>query len=247
MKKENSKPKNPLAKQWFDQWSNDYDQTMGRMRFHKGLLDLAIKNSSVKKGDQVLDIGCGTGLLSLKFLKNSDCIIQAIDSSPEMLKIFNDKIRQLGLIDHVSCQVMDADSLKFNASQFDIIASTLVLHHLEDKLKTLQTIYHILKPQGRFILGEVDMDTTGCPTDLKRLKRLLPILEKEWFMAMKEVGIDAFITLYENGLRHLLNRGEYCLSLKQWAGLCKKAGFQKITIKRVKGFSDFGIVVAEKN
>ncbi|MDY6967006.1 MAG: class I SAM-dependent methyltransferase, partial [Halobacteriota archaeon] len=53
---------------WFKEWSNEYDQTLGKMKRHHDMLDLAVEVSEVKDGESVLDIGCGTGLLSLKFL-----------------------------------------------------------------------------------------------------------------------------------------------------------------------------------
>jgi len=42
-----------------------------------------VKLSNVKKDQKVLDVGCGTGLLSLKFLEKADCYITGIDSSAE--------------------------------------------------------------------------------------------------------------------------------------------------------------------
>ena len=84
-----------VTRDWFIGWSNEYDRTLGMLGFHRALLDLVVKNSAVKRNDQVLDIGCGTGLLSLKFLRASDCFITAVDSSREMMAVFEDKIRKL--------------------------------------------------------------------------------------------------------------------------------------------------------
>jgi ubiquinone/menaquinone biosynthesis C-methylase UbiE len=194
----------------------------------------------------VLDIGCGTGLLSLKFLQAADCFLTAIDNSKEMMAVFQDKINRLKIDKLVVCELMDADSLKFPPDTFDIVASSVTLHHLKGKLGALKKIFRILKPGGKFIIGDIDMDTTGGHTDIKRFKRIIRVLEEEWISALKDGSVDAFVKLFDNGKRHILNQGEYCISLRQWADTCKKAGFRKIVIKKVPRYKSFGIVIATK-
>ncbi|MFA5259813.1 MAG: methyltransferase domain-containing protein [Candidatus Omnitrophota bacterium] len=235
------------TRNWFDRWSNEYDRTLGSIGFHRELLNLMIRNSGVKDGDKILDIGCGTGLLSLKFLQKADCSVTGVDYSGEMIAIFKNKIKKLGLKDRVSLNLMDASSLKFKDNTFDKAASSVTLHHLKDKLPALKTIFSILKPGGTFMIGEIDMDTSGKHTDTERLKRILRVLEQEWVPALKDVGVEAFSKMFDNGKKHILNQGEYCVSLKQWAELCKKAGFRMVTIKKVARYKCFGIVVAHKS
>ncbi|MBN2020362.1 MAG: methyltransferase domain-containing protein [Sedimentisphaerales bacterium] len=235
-----------ITRDWFDGWSNEYDRTLGALEFHRELLDLVVKNSGVKAGDKVLDIGCGTGLLSLKFLKAADCSITGVDSSKEMMTLFEDKIKELGIKDRVAFRLMDADSIKFPDNTFDIAASTVTLHHLKEKLNPLKKIFRVLKPGGTFLIGDIDMDTTGNLTDINRFKRIIRVLEAEWLSALKEGSVDAFVKLFDNGKKHILNDGEYCVSLNQWAALCKKAGFHKVVIKKVPRHKCFGIVIAKK-
>ena len=77
---------------WFNEWSNEYDKTLGKLQRHHDMLDLAVKMSEVKNGENVLDIGCGTGHLSLKFLKAAECSIFGIDLSEDMLDHWKKKI-----------------------------------------------------------------------------------------------------------------------------------------------------------
>ncbi len=234
------------TKTWFRNWANEYDNTLGKVRRHHKLLDLVVKSSSVKKHDRVLDIGCGTGLLSLKFLKKADCFIQGIDSSPEMLSIFKNKIKKLRLSEKINCKLGNAADINFNSATFDIIASTVTLHHVKDKYPMLKKIYRALKPGGKFVLGDIDMDTTGSLTDPKRLLRIMDYLKKEYALAMKEGGIRAFNRMYDNGKKHILNDGEYCISFKQWKELCRKANFKKIAIKSLPHFEWFKVLIATK-
>lgn len=235
-----------VTRNWFGNWSNEYDRTLGQLEFHRGLLELVVKNSGVKNNDKVLDIGCGTGLLSLRFLQRANCLITAVDNSREMIALFEGKIKKLKLGDRTVCKLMNAGSVKFPDNTFEIAASTVALHHLKGKMNPLKRIFRVLKPGGRFIIGEIDMDTTGKPTDAKRLKRIIRVLEQEWIAALEVGDVDTFIRMYDNTKRHILNQGDYCVSLKQWGETCKKAGFGKIVIKKVPGHKCFGIVIAEK-
>jgi len=232
--------------EWFKDWANEYDDTLGKIDRHHQLLNLVVESSNVKKGQKVLDVGCGTGLLSLKFLEKTDCLITGIDSSSEMLSIFCDKIKKLALSDKIDFKLEDAAALDFKADSFDIVASTVTLHHLKDKYPTIKKIHDILKPEGRFVLGDIDMDTTGKTTDPKRLVRLLEWLTEEFALALTEGGTEAFSRMYDNGKKHILNDGEYCISVKQWTDLCNKANFSKVTVKELPGFKWFKVLVATK-
>jgi ubiquinone/menaquinone biosynthesis C-methylase UbiE len=231
---------------WFKDWANEYDDTLGKVDRHHQLLNLVVELSDVKDGHKVLDIGCGTGLLSLKFLEKADCLITGVDNSSEMLSIFGDKIKKLALADRIVCKLEDATALDFKQNSFDVVASTVALHHLEDKYPTIKKIYAVLKPEGRFVLGDIDMDTTGYVTDPKRLLRMLEWLTEEFVFALTSGGTEAFSRMYDNGKKHILNDGEYCISFEQWNSLCHKAGFSEVTVHPLSGFKWFKVLVAIK-
>ena len=235
-----------VTTEWFKDWANEYDETLGKINRHHQLLDLVVKLSNVKNDLKLLDIGVGTGLLSLKFLEKADCFITGIDSSPEMLSIFGEKIQKLGLFDRVVYKLEDAASLDFKPDSFDIVASTVTLHHLKDKYPTIKKIHDVLKPGGRFVLGDIDVDTTGKTTDPKRLLRLLEWLTEEFTLALTEGGTEAFSRMYDNGKKHILNDGEYCISFKQWTNLCNKANFSIVTVNSLPDFKWFKVLVAIK-
>ena len=176
--------KNLTTKKWFGNWANEYDQTLGKLKRHHKLLDLVVESSRVQKDDKVLDVGCGTGLLSLKYLKKTNCFIFGIDSSAEMLSIFKKKIKKLGLGKKITCKLEDVESLNFNNHIFDIIASTVALHHVKNKYSMIKKIHKLLKTGGKFVLGDIDMDTTGKLRDPKRLIRIIDCLKNEFALAI---------------------------------------------------------------
>ncbi len=234
------------TQEWFKEWSNEYDQTLGKIKRHHEMLDLVVEMSNIKDGEYILDIGCGTGLLSLKFLEAANCTINGIDLSEDMLNIWKDKIDKLNLSGRVKIKPGDAANLEFEDSIFDVIASTVTLHHVKDKQQALDKIYRLLKPKGRFVIGDLDVDTSGDLVDVKRLRHIMDYLKEELSLALQDGGIEAFIRMYDNGKKHILNDGEYCINFQMWSQLCKNAGFKNISVSPVKSFDWMKVLCAEK-
>ncbi len=238
--------KTAVTEQWFRNWANEYDQTLGKVKRHHRLLDLAVRASRVKDGEQVLDLGCGTGLLSLRFLKAADCQVVGADSSKAMLDIFRGKIEDLGLDGRVSLKFADARSLPFAKRSFDVVASTVTLHHVIDKGAVIKKIHGLLRPRGRFVLGDLDVDACGKLTDPRRIGQVMDYLKAELLLAAKDGGEPALRRMFDNGKKHFFNDGEYCVSFTSWAGFCRKAGFAQVKVQALPGFRWFKVLVATK-
>jgi ubiquinone/menaquinone biosynthesis C-methylase UbiE len=163
-----------------------------------------------------------------------------------MLSIFQEKIETCNLAEKIHCILESAEEMDFKPGQFDIIAATVSLHHVKFKEPVIKNIYESLKSGGRFVLGEIDMDTTGRLDDPRRLLRILNYLTEELALAMKEGGIPAFERMYDNGKKHILNDGEYCIGFGQWEKLCRNAGFKNVEVSPMKDFTWFKVLVATK-
>ena len=122
----------------------------------------------------------------------------------------------------------------------------MTLHHLKNKYPTIKKIHNILKPKGRFVLGDVNIDTTGKITDPTRFSRLIEWLKEEFIFALTDGGIEAFSRMYDNGKKHILNDGEYCIGFNQWKDLCDKAKFSEVRVKSLPNFKWFKVLVAIK-
>jgi ubiquinone/menaquinone biosynthesis C-methylase UbiE len=169
-----------------------------------------------------------------------------VDNSQDMMSICMGKIDKLGLSAKVECHIMNATALAFPERSFDIVASTVSLHHVKDKLPIIKNIRKLLKRGGRLVIGDLDVDTTGKLTDPKRLQRVLDYLAPELIQALKDGGVEGFSRMYDNGKKHILNDGEYCISFEQWADLCYLAGFKKVVVKSMPNFEHFKVLCAYK-
>lgn len=244
------KKRNDQHRPDFELWSDNYDKAIGMVTFHRFLLDLAVQHSGIKNGDRVLDIGCGTGRLGLQFLQKTDCVVVNIDNAQTMVDIIENKRSKLGLYSEFTGRLMDAGAISFHDSSFNIIVSTAALHHLDEKLGPLRKIRELLKSGGKLIIGEIDMDTTGSHQDVIRMKRIIKI--NDW---VYETRPDEFKDMdratfnrdvFGGALKHILNKGDYCVSFKQWTDLCREAGYSQVTVKRCPSRELFGIVIAHK-
>jgi cyclopropane fatty-acyl-phospholipid synthase-like methyltransferase len=112
--------------------------------------------SQLKKGDRVLDIGCGTGALTLRAaLKGAK--VKAIDINPEMQDILKKRAVELKLekqIEVVEMGVAELDSEK--SQSYDAVMSGLCLSELSaNEIRyTLREAKRILKPSGLLLLAE---------------------------------------------------------------------------------------------
>lgn len=236
----------PGNRAWFRDWADEYDATLGKVSRHRIMLDLAVEASGVADNDEVLDIGCGTGLLSLRFLAAAGCRVTAIDTSAEMLALFREKVERYGLTERVTCRQAPAEEMDFGPGRFDIVTATVSLHHVREKAPVVGAIHDSLREGGRFVLGDIDLDTIGSVDDPVRLSRILEYLAGELVLAMREGGVQAFERMYDNGKKHILNDGEYCVAMRRWEELCRDAGFREIVVHPVPGNDFFKVLVATK-
>ena len=114
----------------------------------------------IKSGENLLDVGCGTGSLLLvakKIYPNNEMV--GIDVDSEVLEIASKKFKKNSL--DVKLINTSTAKLPFNDSSFDTVVSTLIFHHLPTKIKlqALQEIHRVLKKDGRFLL--VDFGRLG--------------------------------------------------------------------------------------
>jgi ubiquinone/menaquinone biosynthesis C-methylase UbiE len=136
-------------------WARLYDLgttllSFGRLAaLHRRIVELA----GIRPGERILDVGCGPGRLALVAgtaagPAGETC---AIDPAPEMVELARQKAAQAGVTVRFEVGVIEA--LPYPQDHFDVVLSSLMLHHLSDELKRrgLAEIHRVLKPAGRLV------------------------------------------------------------------------------------------------
>ena len=125
--------------------------TRGRER---QLRERMIELGRLDSGDTVLDIGCGTGTLAIAAKKRVGAAgaVFGIDASPAMVAKANRKSARAGLDVTFSNAVVEA--LPFPDARFDVVLSTLMLHHLPRQVRRqcAAEIRRVLRPRGRLLV-----------------------------------------------------------------------------------------------
>lgn len=124
--------------------------TRGRERaFRERLVELA----GIEPGEAVLDIGCGTGSLALaaKQRVGARGEVYGIDASPEMIARARRKATKAGST--VAFETGVAETLPFPDARFDVVLSTLMLHHLPRPVREqcVREARRVLRQGGRLL------------------------------------------------------------------------------------------------
>lgn len=132
--------------------------TLGR---ESSLRRRILRLAHLAPGEHVLDIGCGTGTTALEASKivGPKGSVNGIDASAEMISRARKKaLRSKREVEFTQAFV---DSLPFFNEQFDLVVSTLMLHHLPSQIRRecAAEVRRVLKPGGRVLV----VDFTTAP------------------------------------------------------------------------------------
>jgi ubiquinone/menaquinone biosynthesis C-methylase UbiE len=128
---------------------NRRSQTYDDSEWHLQICHHLIEYSLVNQGQQILDIGTGTGHLAIAAAQivGIEGRVIGVDISALMLEQARSKVEALGL-SNVEFQLADAEALNYPVNSFDRILCANTFPWMEDKEATLQLWYQFLKPGG---------------------------------------------------------------------------------------------------
>jgi ubiquinone/menaquinone biosynthesis C-methylase UbiE len=150
----------------FDKVASSWDEEPRRVKLAGDIARTISREAGLSPDLDVLDYGCGTGLVTLHIQPYVRSITGA-DTSQGMLDVLRRKTSEAGL-SNVRTTLIDLSEKVPVQGKFHLIVSSMTLHHIEDIQALFNNFYHLLLPGGRLCVADLDTedgsfhsDTTG--------------------------------------------------------------------------------------
>ncbi len=141
---------------YFDQSAGQWDKEPRRIALMKAVGQAILREAKPTGQMDVLDYGCGTGLISLFLLPHVGSVTGA-DSSPGMLEVLRGKIQAGGLMG-MKAVALDLEKQEVPDSRFHMIVSSMVMHHVSDVDRVLKAFHQMLRPGGIVAMADLDSE-----------------------------------------------------------------------------------------
>lgn len=185
---------------------------------------------------EIVDVGSGTGLLTLALADNSRRV-WAVDISERMADYLRAKSASAGFA-NVETVVASAVSLPLVDDSVDIVVSNYCFHHLSDadKRRAVAEAFRVLHPGGRFIF--CDMMFTVSVTDARDRKLLTSKIR-----SISSRGLPGIARIAKNAALYASGRWEKPARRDWWEQALLEAGFTDVRVEALEHEGGFASVV----
>ncbi len=173
-----------------------YDAYMRKMTLwrEEALRRRTVELAGIKPGDTVLEVGCGTGSLTLMAKKQAGRAgeVYGIDVIPGMIEYSRQKAARAN--EETSFQLGTISDLSFPANTFDVVMGSFMIFHMSEatRQKGIAEIHRVLKPGGCVLFVDLAMPAQPLQQAIAKraifpggleheLRELLPVMKEAEF------------------------------------------------------------------
>ncbi len=182
-----------VVKKQYEAWASTYDlDKVEIIKKDTGIeleefVNRILENCQLKKGQEILDVGVGTGLISMSISKRlaGNCKILGIDITDAMLTKAKNNIKRESLGDIISLKKASAENLPVENTSYDLVVCVFTIRHTYIE-RTLREFMRVLKPKGRVVIVDI-----YAPERWRSLSaRIVMPIFKLLFMRKKEMSAE---------------------------------------------------------
>ena len=139
----------------FDRWSASYDDPTLQRLTYRPIHDAVIDRVERTQPESVLDLGCGTGLLTERLARRfPDAAVVGVDLSAGMLTEAAARVDCVSLAGP-SLARADAERLPFRSAAFDVVVCTESFHWYPRQDRVVAELARVLRPGGRVVIASI--------------------------------------------------------------------------------------------
>jgi ubiquinone/menaquinone biosynthesis C-methylase UbiE len=223
-----------LAERW-DSRAASWEQVAGTPAFAR-FRDAILAAADPGPDAVVVDVGCGTGLVTLPVARRCRAAV-GLDASAAMLERLHDEARRSGTT-NISLIRGDMRRLPFPEASVDAVVSCYAFHHLSDDGKELAAAeaFRVLKPGGRMVTVDMMFRISLAARDRRIVASKVRLLLR--------AGLPGLVRLARNAVRIVTRRWEHPASIEWWRETLERRGFEAVRVDALE--HEAGLAVAVK-
>ena len=137
----------------FDQAAKEWDNKPTSQQVAKATSQ-TMREHICLENKELLDYGCGTGLLAFSISDEAKSVI-GMDSSAGMVEVFNQKAHTFGF-DNIKAVQHNIEKEDLPKQAFDVIVISMTLHHIHQPHLFFEKCKEALKPNGYLCISDLD-------------------------------------------------------------------------------------------
>lgn len=145
-----------MSTNYFNEAAATWDSEPRRVALARAIGESIVREAKPNHLMDVLDYGCGTGLLSL-FLRPHVRSVTGADSSSGMLDVLRGKIAEAAIAG-MRTILLDLERDPVPAERFHMIVVSMAMHHVAQIEQILQTFWQLLLPGGTLCIADLDTE-----------------------------------------------------------------------------------------
>jgi len=192
--------------------------------------------AAIESGDTVVDLGAGTGLLTLAAARTADTVI-AVDYSQPMLDRLQEHAAAADL-GRIACARADLRELPIADDVADVVISSYAFHHVDDagKALALAEARRVLRPGGRLVVLDMMFGLSLRSSDRRIIAAKIGAIARK--------GPAGIVRIARNAGRVATGRWEHPTTAERWQCLLEARQFVEVQVEMLE--NEAGIAFARR-